>query len=410
MTDAKITFQPSDSAEHRSELGLFDLMIALAKNKKLLVVLPLAVAIISTGASFALPNIYKASTTLLPPQQAQSSAAAVLSQLGGVAGMAAGVAGLKNPNDMYVAMLKSRSVTDTIVKNFDLKKLYETESQEKARKYLEDSTVITAGKDGLITIEVEDTHKKLVASLANAYVQELGRLTKVLAVTEASQRRVFFEQQLELAKNNLTTAEVSLKNGLDARGVISVDTESRAIVETVARLKAQVSAKEIQLGSMQAFVTTNHPEFKRTQEELISLRAELAALENGRKSKEGDPEQINGINKNGLANIKLIRDVKYYQMLYELLAKQYEVARLDEAKQPSIVQVLDSAVEPETKWKPKRTIIVMIATLIAFFSTTLWVFFKEAKIRAMTVPRTAARWKELTSYFGSRRFSKDIIK
>jgi uncharacterized protein involved in exopolysaccharide biosynthesis len=360
-----------------SERGFIDILIALAKRKKQLIWLPFGAAALTAAVSLAVPNVYSAGAKLLPPQQPQSGAAALLSQLGGVASAVAGTAGLKNPNDLYVGILKSRTVADRLIERFQLKKVYDTDSMERARSALEQNTTIAAGKDGLITIAVEDKNQELVAKVANAYVEELLNLTKTLAITEASKRRVFFERQFEITKNNLASAEAALKQALDSRGVISVDSDSRAMLETVGRLRAQVSAKEIQLNSMSAFVTAQNPEYKRVQEELASLRVELSKLENGRGDAEGNLTNASRENKSGLANIKLLRDVKYYQMLYELLAKQYEASRLEEAKDPSIVQVLDPAIQPEKKIKPKRALIVLFSYVAAFFVTMLWIFFKE---------------------------------
>jgi tyrosine-protein kinase Etk/Wzc len=380
MDHTHISKVEAQTTPAQAEISLGEFLREVVLKKKTVLVVTAAAAVLSIAVSLLLPNIYKATTKLLPPQQAQSSATALLSQLGGVAGMAAGVAGLKSPNEMYIGMLKSRTVADRLINQFDLKQVYGVELQEEARKKLEDNTSITSGKDGLISIDVEDKDKKLVVNLANTYVSELFRLSRVLAVTEASQRRVFFERQLEQAKNNLSTAEVQLKKAFDTRGVISVDVESRAIVETIAKIKAQISVKEIQLNAMASFITSSNPDYKRVEEELISLRKELARLENGRPQAD---ETIDSSGKatQGLENIKLLRDVKYYQMLYELLAKQYEVARLDEAKDPSIIQVLDPAVEPERKFKPKRSLIVILSTLIGFLSSLAWIFL------ALTVNR-----------------------
>lgn len=371
------------------------LLTVLARHKKAIVRFPLIIGLVTAAISFALPDVYKSSTKLLPPQQSQGGAAALLSQLGGVASAAAGIAGIKNPNDMYVGMLKSRTVADRLIARFGLLAAYDVKLMEKARKELEANTLITSGKDGLITIEVEDKDRKKVANIANGYVEELYGLSKVLAITEASQRRMFFERQLELAKDNLANAEVKLKGALDTQGVISVDGQSRALIETVGRVRAQMSAKEIQLRSMQAFVTASNPAYQRVQEELSSLRSELDKLENGRPALGNGPSQ-NG--KDGLENIKVLRDVKYYQMLYELLAKQYEVARLDEAKDPSIVQVLDRAVEPERKFKPKRALMVLVATFLAFFAAVAWAYIREANRIARLIPAEAARWDEMMSH------------
>lgn len=385
------------------EYGVMDILIVLAKNKKLIVALPLAMAIFSAALSMTLPNIYRANTKLLPPQQAQSGAAALLSQVGGFAGAASVAAGIKNPNDLYVGMLKSRTIADKLVTQFDLKKVYGTNSQEIARRKLEANTNITSGKDGIMTIDVEDENQGLVARLANAYVDELLSLTKVLAVTEASQRRIFFERQLELSKNNLATAEMTLKGALDTRGVISVDSDSRAIVETVARLRAQISAKEIQLGAMRAFITTSNPTYSRAQEELNSLRTELLKLENGRIDTPGQQTSQSSNKQVGLENIKILRDVKYYQMLYELLAKQYEAARLDEAKDASIIQVLDVAVEPERNFKPKRLYIVLLASAAALLLAIIASFIFETKRRVLRSSKGPEQLFQLKAYLSSNR-------
>jgi uncharacterized protein involved in exopolysaccharide biosynthesis len=380
--------------EHKThesaELDALDVLIVLAKHKKKLLVVPFIVALVAAAISMAIPNTYMASTKLLPPQQAQSTAAAMLAQMGGIAGAVAGGAGLKSQSDLYIGMLKSHTVADALIKKFDLKKRYQTDSQEKARKLLADNTDITSGKDGLITIEAEDEDQNLVASLANAYVTEFSNLTRVLAVTEASQRRVFFEQQLERSKNNLAESEVALKRGLEAHGMVSVDADSLAIVETTSRLRAQISAKEIQLRSMDAFVTANNPDYKAVQEELASLKTELSKLENGRANNGNATGK-----QEGLGNIKLLRDLKYQQMLFELLAKQYELARIDEAKDPMIVQVLDPATTPERKYKPKRSLIVLLSGIAGLFVAVLWSFLAEARERSMRVPAAQQQWLEL---------------
>ncbi|GAB3443539.1 Wzz/FepE/Etk N-terminal domain-containing protein [Massilia solisilvae] len=385
------------------QISLIDLLIVLAKHKKLVAGLPLVAAALAVAISLVLPNVYKADAKLLPPQQAQSGAAALLSQLGGMAGAAAGVAGIKNPNDLYIGMLKSRTIAAKLIQKFDLTKVYNTQSQEVAMAKLAANTAISAGKDNLITIEVHATDRKLVAPLANAYVSELLALTKVMAVTEAGQRRVFYERQLEQAKNNLARGEAALKGALDARGVISVDTESRAVIETVGRLRAQVSAKEIQLNSMRAFVTPSNPQYMRVDEELASLRAELDKLENGRAGAGSAPASGAGPKQSGFDNIMLLRDVKYYQMLYELLAKQYEAARLDEAKDPSVIQVLDPAVEPERKFKPNRTLIVVLTTMVALLVAIAIAFLSEARRKALSSEAGAARWRELKQHLALKR-------
>jgi uncharacterized protein involved in exopolysaccharide biosynthesis len=392
----------AESHGEQKEFDVVELLIMLAKHKRLIIGLPILASILAAALSFAMPNVYRAGVKLLPPQQGQSGAAALLAQLGGVASVVAGgAAGPKNVNDVYIAMLESRTVADRLIKRFDLDKVFDAKSPEEARKALKENTTIMTAKDGLITLDVESKEKKLVAPLANAYVEELLNLNKTLAVTEAAQRRKFFEQQLEFAKDRLANAEAALKHSLDTSGVISVDSESRAIVETVGRLRAQVAAKEIQLRSMQAFVTPNNQDYKRVQEELESLRAQLAKLENGNRTEGSAPER-SGDRQQGLENIKVLREVKYYQMLYELLAKQYEAARLDEAKDASVVQVLDAAIEPERKFKPKRGVIVVGAGLGGLFLAILSAFLIETQKMAQRSPERVAQLARLKAHLRLR--------
>jgi tyrosine-protein kinase Etk/Wzc len=381
--------------------GLVDLLIVLAKHKKKIIGFPIATAAVALAVSFAIPNVYRATTKLLPPQQAQSgTAAALLSQLGGAAGAMAGAAGIKNPNDVYLGMLKSRRIADKLIEEYALAKVYDKDSAEKTRNELTDNTFISKEKDGFILIEVEDESPQRAAKLANSYVSELLSLTKVIAVTEASQRRVFFERQLEMAKDNLAKNEANLKKALDANGIISVDADSRAFVETVGRLRAHIAAKEIELNSMQAFVTTDNNSYKRVKEELLSLRAELSKLQNGRSTMGAD-ENRTASTASGLSNVKILRDVKYYQMLYELLSKQYEMARLDEANDAPVIQVLDPAISPERKVKPKRSIIALASLVFGFVLAVLAAFVAEARKKIATDPVRLSKWEVLR---GNLRF------
>lgn len=375
-------------------VNFMDILLVVAQNKRTVFGFPIGAAVIAAVISFVMSPVYNASVVLMPPQQSQSGSAALLAQLGGTAGMFANAAGIKNPGDIYIGMLKSRTLADAMIKRFDLFKVYELDSAERTRHQLEKNTSISAAKNGMITIQVEDGDKKRVAQMANAYVDELINITKVLAVTEAGQRRIFYEHQLKAAKDNLAAAELELKKGLDTRGVISVAGESQAIVMTVASLRAQISAKEIQLNSMRAFMTEANPDFRRVEEELVSLRAELARLENGR------PDGVSGgAGPKGLENIRILRDVKYYQMLYELLAKQYELARLDEARDVSMIQVLDPAVEPEKRTRPKRVLLVLITFAISMVLGLVCVLLRDAMSKAGKHSGVGQKMAELRALF-----------
>src|SRR5437879_10133041 len=301
------------------EVSLLDLLIVLAKHKRIVLGVPLVVSVGAAIVSLLWPNIYTGTTRILPPQQSASAATALLNQLGGVLGGVSGVAGgggqsaggalgIRNPSDLYVGMLKSRTVADNLIARFELRKVYDEEYLSNARKRLERETTITTGRDGIIIVEVDDKDPKRAAELANAYAEELMKLTKVLAVTEASQRRLFFERQLVQAKDNLTAAEIAARQGLQKGGLAQVDAQGRSMIEVTARLRAQISVKEVQIGSMRTFAAEGNPELQRAQEELQALRRELSRIEGS--SPIGAAGKGDASGTGGLDNLGRLRDVK----------------------------------------------------------------------------------------------------
>ncbi len=389
--------QPAGSDD--DEISLLDLAIVLAKHKILILGLPFVVAVLAAGYSLTLPNMYTGTTKLFPPQQGQSAAASMLSQLGGLAGLAGGVAGIKNPTDLYIGMLKSRTVADNMIERFGLMKLNEAKYPSQARAALEGVSTIASGKDGMITVSVDDKDPKRAAELANGYVDELLKLTQVLAVTEASQRRLFFERQLAQAKDNLTKAEIAARQALAQGGLVNVDDQGRAMVEATARLRAQITGKEVQIGAMRAFAADGNPALQLAQKELESTKRELAKIE----GVGGVKASSNAQGGQGIDNLGLLRDVKYQETLFELLAKQYELAKIDEAKDSAVIQVLDKAIEPDRKSKPKRTQIVLLSALVALFVGILWAFVREAIARAGSDPQQSERLRAFRGYLAWRR-------
>ncbi len=381
------------------EISLLDLAIVLAKHKKFVLGLPLVVAILAAGISLLLPNIYTGTTTILPPQQSQSGASAMLAQLGGVAALAGGVAGIKSSSDLYIGMLRSRTVADNMVQRFGLMQIYKAQYPSQARQRLARVTNITAGKDGIITISVDDKNPKRAADLANAYVDELFKLTKVLAVTDASQRRLFFERQFEQARDNLTKAEVAARRALEKGGLVQVEGQGRAIVETTARLRGQITVKDMQIGAMRAFATDRNPDLQFAQKELEVLKHELARIEGTSGSKTENPRENDS---GGIDSLGLLRDVKYYETIYELLAKQFELAKIDEAKDSAVVQVMDKAIEPDSKSKPKRSEIVLLSALAALFIGILLALGFESMARVQADPQQANRLRDLKRHLTSK--------
>lgn len=296
-----------------NETNWLDILLVLAKNKATILKATFAAALVALGIALTVPNVYTGSAKILPPQQNQSSASAMLGQLGGLAGLAGGTLGIKNPNDLIIAMLKSRTMMEKIAKRFDLQQVYAAKTLTDTLNELQDNSTFTSGKDSVIAIEVSDLDPKRAADIANAFIEELNSMMQTNAVTDASLKRNFFEQQLHQAKDKLTDAEIRL----DKTSITSL----------------------------------KYPD--------------------------------------------ALRNVKYLGALWEILARQYEMTKLDEAKNFPLIQMLDKATTPEKKSGPARSLIVALAMLMAFFLAVIWAFIKEWLSRASNNPEQAARLNEL---------------
>jgi len=380
-------FTPSPVEPTEVEINFLDLAITLAKHKKLIFSAPLLAAVVAAVFSLFQPNIYTADTQILPPQQ-QSSASALLGQLGALSSIAGGAGGIKNPNDTYLAMLRSRTLQDNMIRRFKLQAVYETKTPERTRQVLTGSTQVSTGKDGLITVSVDDMEPKRAAMLANGYIEELQKLTQVFAVTEASQRRLFYEKQLLQAKESLSDSEIALKQLQEKTGIIQLDSQAGAVVKAAADLKAQIAMKEVELGAMRTFATGNNPDYLRTQQILGGLRGQLEKIETGTVTSNKVPEA-------GLEYIRKVRDLKYAETIYEVLSKQFEMAKIDEAKQSSVIQVLDKAVVPEQKSKPKRSMMVLIAGVATGFIAIIWSIVIESLHNAQNEIKIKAQLQSL---------------
>jgi tyrosine-protein kinase Etk/Wzc len=385
-----------DGAMQNDEISLLDLLLVLAERKRIILWVTAIFAVLAIIISFLLPIRYTATVTLLPPQQNTSMGAALASQLGNLGGMAAlagGGLGLKNPNDMYVAMLKSRTVEDAMVQRFSLMHEYRKHYLSDARKAFEgQATVDASGKDGLIHISVEDHNPLRAAELANGYVEQFRDLSQHLAISEASQRRLFFEQELEQAKNNLANAEEALKQTELTTGVIQPDSQARALIESAVTLRAEITAREVQIQGMQMYATGENAQLVQAQRELESMRAQLAKLGGSEDSTGGNFILPKGkVPEAGMEYVRKLRDVKYNETIFEILARQFEVAKLDEAKQGSLIQVVDPAIPPDRRSFPKRSLIVMGATIAGFLLGIFIALLQAGLQRLKTDPEATVK-------------------
>jgi tyrosine-protein kinase Etk/Wzc len=381
--------------DREDEISLLDLLIVLANRKGLIVKITAACLGLGLLLAFVLPKRYTAEATVLPPQQNSSMAGALASQLGSLGAMASLASkdmGLKNPNDMYVAMFSSETVEDAMIRRFGLMQEYRQKYLSLTRKTFERYfTVNGSGKDGLIHISVEDKDPKRAAEMANAWIEEFRRLSQTLAISEASQRRLFFELQMEQAKDNLANAEEALKKTEQKTGVIQMDSQARALIESAVTLRAQIAAKEVQLQGMQTYATNENSGVVEVQRELDGLRAQLAKLGGSEGGAEGLIVPQGKVPQAGLEYVRKLRDVKYYETIFEIIARQFEMAKLDEAKEGAVVQVVDPALVPDRKSSPKRALIMLVALAIGLFLGVLLALMRAGVDRMKQDPETSEK-------------------
>jgi tyrosine-protein kinase Etk/Wzc len=346
-------------------ISILDLLQVIVDNLRLLVMGPLVCGLAALGISFAITPTFTAKTQFLPPQQQQSAAASMLASLGALGGLAGAATGIKSPADQYIAFMKSVSFQDALIERFMLIEKYQAKLKADARSALSGSVRIAYGKDGLISVEVDDKDPKFAAELANAHVEELRNLLGRMAVTEAQQRRMFFEKQLQVTKENLSKADLALKSSGINSSVLKSSPSSA--VEAVARLKAGISVQEVKLGSMRNYLTENSPEFKQAMNELGSLKTQLAKAEKEEPASQGASDYV-----------ARYREFKYQETMFELFSKQFELAKVDESREGAVIQVLDVAEPPERKAKPKKAMIAIIASLASAFALILFVFVKSS--------------------------------
>lgn len=399
-----------DDLDEGPVVGLVDLMTWIGEGKRLIAGVTLAVMVVSVGVALVLPNVFTARATLLAPNSQQNSgsaaALAALGSLSGVAGLSA-----KTPDELYVALLKSDTVVRALDQRFDLKKRYDVETYEVLRNTLPGFVRVSSDKkSGVISVEVDDEDPKFAAELANAHSIEITKLLGRLAVSEAQQRRVFFEQQLKESKENLIRAETALREVQEKSGMVVLDKQAEAIIAAVAQLKARIAEREVQLRVMRTAATSRNPDLQRLTSELSAMRSELARMESASGTGGADGPTNAGIDipigrlpAASVDYVRALREVKFQETLLTSMLRQFEVAKLDEAKEGPQLQQVDVAEPPDRKSKPKRALIVLGATLAALLLSSMVVVMRRySRVAREHDPESAAAWSALGRAWGLR--------
>lgn len=389
--------KPADNLVHTTtefpdeedSASLLELIVPLAEHWKLLTIGPIAAGLVAFGLVSLIPPKYTATTTFLPPQQQQGAASALLSSLGSLAGLAGGAA-VRTSADQYVALMQSATVSDRIVEQFKLMEVYDAKYRVDARKELANNVRVTVGKkDGLITVDVEDKSPQRAADMANRLVDELRRMTDTIAVSDAQQRRKFFEQQLRQTQEKLVQAQQALQASGFTQGALRAEPKSAA--EGYARLRAEVTAAEVRLQTLRGSLSDATPEVQQQQNALVALRGQLSRLEQTADTR-GGPDYVGKY-----------REFKYQETLFDLFAKQYELARVDESREGALIQVVDPATPPEKKSKPKRAITALAAVLLAALALAGFVLVRRSWRAAAEAPEKADRIARLRQALGRRQ-------
>lgn len=394
------------------EISLLDLFVVLARNRRFILKTTIGIALVALIAALVLPSKYTASTAILPPQQNSSVGSAMMAQLGAIGSLAtlggSGI-GLKNPNDLQVALLKSRTVEDAMVDRFHLMDLFHVKLRSQAREKLESVVAIDSGsKDGIIRISVIQHDPKLAADIANGYVEEFKKYSSGLAVTEASQRRLFFEEQLAGAKDNLARAEEDLKKTEQRTGLIQLDSQARATIGLVADLRGQIAAKEAQIAAMRTYATNENPELQIAAQQLAGLQEQAKRMGATSESATNSLIPKGNMQEATLEYVRRYRDVKYYETIFDLMARQYEIAKVDEARQGATIQIVDHANVPDHRSFPSKLIFTLIGIFVGFFIGIAYALAKEGIARLSNNPSEGERIRALREAFPSRHRQKGM--
>ncbi len=406
--ESNLTQMAWSKANTEDEINVFDWILALLRRKRMIILSTLAISVMCFVAfSFVVSPIFVGTAKILPPQSTSSSTAQMLSQLSGAAGGAiTAIMGGNTSSDLYVGLLQCRTILDAIIQQFGLLEQYKadrflgsllTYTIDDTRSQLVDNlSVTTDSTSGIITVTVEDKDPKKAAEMANGFISELKKLMRRLAVTDSGRARLFFEQEIEKTHEALSKAEENLAQFQTASGAIELDVQASAMLSGISALAAQVAAKEMQLQVMRSFSTDYNPDFKRAQEELSALRTQLKKAE----SKEGKQYSSSflpttDIPSLGTEYLRRMREFKFQETLYELLVKQYEVARLDEARDSALIQQVDDAIPPVNKTKPQPILFTILLGGVSFFFSVALAFVLQGIEKSRLNPSHSGKWSEL---------------
>lgn len=362
---------------NKDEIDILEYINVIKRRKNTIALIAVITFVCSIIISLLLPKSYRATASILPPQSEPSMNSMMMSKIPSSMGGGLGnFLGLKSPADLWIGMLRSKTVSDAVISRFNLKAFFSVQTMEDARDRLSARIDIKKTKEEIIIIAVVDSDPKRAADIANAFVEELDKVNKGLVMTGGQRTRLFLEQRLSSTKSELERLEGELSKFQESSNAVRIDEQSKTVIEALGLLKGQIIAKEVELETLLAFATEENPKVKTVKTQLSELRKNQREFENG-KSNYGVFIPISKVPKLSTQYAEFLRDLKVQETLFELLTQQLEMAKIQEAKNSPTIQVLDIATPPEKKYKPKRSLIVLSATLVSICAGVIYAFFSD---------------------------------
>lgn len=395
-TYSEIETSPVASEGREGSIDILELVFLLVRHRLRIVLVTLVALILGVVLAFLIRSTYTATALILPPQPPQSAASSLLGSLSALGG---GIPSslLKTPADMYIGILESNTIADELIHRFHLQAVYKKRTIYDTRAMLEKHADFEARKDGLIHISVSDHDPRRASDLANAFVDELYRMNSTLALTDAAQRRLFFNQQVDQEKGELAKAEDALAATQRKTGIIQLNGQAQILLLNISQVQAQITADQVQLQGLLASSTEQNPDVQRLRQEIAALESQLGKMrDDQRRLQPGDTRIPAGrLPQEALDYTRKLRDVKYHETLFDLLSRQYEAARIDEAKSAPLIQVVDRATPPDKRSGPPRTLIIVGAAVLGFLLACLWSLGADTLKKMRLMPEHRAKFERL---------------
>jgi len=433
VPESELAYSLAQVQDHTSsEETIAKLMLLWSKRGFLLRVI-LAGLLLGLLVAFLLPRRYESTAQLMPPDSQSGSLLTTLAAISGRAGGGTGIAsnlagsilGLQTSGAVFVGILQSRSVQDDLIDRFDLKKVYGLSVSEKARKKLVEYTnVIEDRKSGIITITVTDSSPERAAAIAQGYIEELNRSVSRLNTSSAHRERVFLEERLTEVKKELEVSEKELGDFSSKNTTIDIKEQGKAMVEAAAELQAQLIAAEAQSEGLRQIYTDNNTRVRETQARIDELKHQLTKLGGtpgtaGGNTSSGDLyPAIRQLPLLGVTYADLYRRTKVAEGVYEILTQQYELAKVQEAKEIPSVKVLDAPIVPERRSFPPRLMVTLLLTILVAMGGVGWVLGRarweqidsQNPWKALALELGATMYQSPWSHFVQRKLGRNTFR